>query len=187
MPLLFDYACLTRAFLEDVVGRVKAKGGALLANHRVVFGGASPAYQGCAVAGAKPHDGTEVIGMVYRLSREQLDLLDVFMECPSVVVRVPASVADACDKVRDVQMYTLPHDMTRKRCLGPPSPSYARLHKQLVLEAYEHYRNKRFPPEPDDDASSSSSSSSFSSCSASSRRRASRRQRRRRRRRRKER
>ena len=150
MPYLFDYGCLAPERMKEFVGDAEIVGGAILQDHGLVFGGCSETYQGCAVASAVSHKGKDVLGLVYRLRSEQMELLDIVMECHSLLRRVPAQVVDARDRVLSVYMYKLRCEhLPEDDDLGLPSPMYAYLHRKLVMEAYERFHTKRYPPERD--------------------------------------
>jgi gamma-glutamylcyclotransferase (GGCT)/AIG2-like uncharacterized protein YtfP len=140
---IFLYGALTREKLGSIVGDVTVMCGAILKNHRITFSGSHKVFQGSSVATVSPHDGTDVLGIVYALSERQMDLLDLFMgEKTGLCKKRVVHVFDG-SKTRTVTMFVSCREEGQTGGDQPrPTSAYQKLHQTLVREAYALYRTQ---------------------------------------------
>jgi len=135
---VFLYGALHSEKLRSILGEVTVLCGCILKNHKIVFAGSQSVFQGSSVATVSPHDGTDVLGILYEISERQADLLDLFMGSRiGSMMKKRVSVVDG-QSTRDVTIYVLRNDAQQSR----PHVAYQNLHEKLVREAYALYRKQ---------------------------------------------
>jgi cation transport regulator ChaC len=83
-------------------------GRAMLGGYRIAFAGSSQRWHGGAVATLLPARGSNVSGVLYKLSAESFATLDRFEGHPDVYVRVRVRVSDERGRRRHALAYCLP-------------------------------------------------------------------------------
>ena len=136
---VFLYGALTTEKLGSIVGDVTMICGAILKNHKIKFCGSHKVFQGSSVATVSPHDGTDVLGIVYKMTERQMDVLDLFMGqktgfCKKKIVHVFDGRAN-----RTVTMFVSCEEVEEQ---VRPNAAYHKLHESLVREAYALYRTQ---------------------------------------------
>jgi gamma-glutamylcyclotransferase len=96
-----------------------ADASAVLRGYRLAFGGYSARWRG-AVATLVREQGEFVDGLLYRVPRREIAILDLFEGCPFVYERVRVSVKDALGRRRRAQAYVL----APPQLLGEPGVAY---------------------------------------------------------------
>lgn len=140
---IFLYGALSKEKIGSIVGDVTVICGAILKNHNIQFCGSHKVFQGSSVATVSPHDGTDVLGIVYALSDRQMDLLNLFMGektglCKKKVVEVFDGRAN-----KTVTMFVSCEGDGQTSGVQPrPNAAYQKLHQSLVREAYALYRTQ---------------------------------------------
>lgn len=102
---------------------------AKLSDHRLVFAGRSPRWGGGGVASVEAARRASVVGVIWWLSPEDLERLDVFEGYPYVYDRVPVIVDRASGK--SIWCFTYVKNDAEERI--PPSPEYLR----TILDGYK--------------------------------------------------
>jgi hypothetical protein len=139
MTLFFSFSTLTHDQLSSFVGDTRVIGAAILPGHTVRFGGRSRMHGGTGVASLSPSANKEVLGIVFKLKKTQLDLLDLYHECHlGLTQRVPVNVDDGQHE-HSAFTYTLKEGQARTAA----SPAYKEMHKKLVHEAFELFRKQQ--------------------------------------------
>jgi hypothetical protein len=140
MVLFFSFGNLTTEQLSSVVGDVKVIGAAILPGHTVRFGGRSRMHGGNGVAYVSPSPDKDVLGVVFKLRKSQMDLLDLHHECHlGMMQRVSVEVDDGRNE-HTALTYILKQGQPRRAV----SPAYQEMHKELVHEAFDLYRWQNF-------------------------------------------
>ncbi len=138
MVLFFSFAVLTHEKLSELVGDVKVIGGAILPGHNVRFGGRSKIHGGSSVASLSPSLNRDVLGVLFKLKTSQMELLDLYYECHlGLMQRISVRVDDGRNEYMACT-YILKKAQPR-RCA---SQDYQQMHKALVHEAFDLYRNQ---------------------------------------------
>jgi gamma-glutamylcyclotransferase len=101
---------------------------AILPHHALVFAGFSHRWGG-AVATVIPRQGTNVAGVLYALTRQDLRRLDSFEGCPVIYQRYRKFVVDVCGRARTASVYVY----DPKVALGLPATRYL----DVLMNAYE--------------------------------------------------
>ena len=136
---IFLYGALTTEKLGSILGDVTVICGAILKNYRIEFCGSHKVFQGSSVATVLPHDGTDVLGIVYKITECQMDLLELYMGqrtglCKKKIVQVFDGRAN-----RAVTMFVSCQEVEEQ---VRPNAAYHKLHESLVREAYALYRTQ---------------------------------------------
>jgi gamma-glutamylcyclotransferase len=134
MSLYFAYGSnLDRAQMRRRCPGAVALGPAIMHGYRLVFAGYSRTWQG-PVASIVPTYGARVEGVLYRLGRGELRVLDRYEGHPRSYRRYRRIVRDARGHRHRAQVYVLPSDVEQAQ----PSLSYlaviCRAYKRLGLD-----------------------------------------------------
>lgn len=141
--LLFEYGSLCYEKITSVVGDVACVKGAILPRHEIRFGGRSKMYGGSGVATAVPSTkrDKDILGVVYKLTEAQLELLDLYFECHLGLMKRVRKVVDDGKRTSSVYVYVLQDDNPRPTSV---TDTYKELHKALVREGFELFRKQNF-------------------------------------------
>lgn len=138
MVLFFSFASLTHDKLSALVGDVKVIAAAILPGHTVSFGGKSKMHGGSGVASLTMCPNKDVLGIVLKMKKAQLELLDITHECHlGMMQRVSVTVDDGQNE-HEAYTYILRDGQPRRK----PSQEYKEMHKKLVHESFELYRQQ---------------------------------------------
>lgn len=130
MPRTFAYGsnmdiCQMKRRCPD--SRLLGKG--CLTGYRLAFTHFSSGWNG-GTADAIPDPTNEVWGLVYELSKEDMDRLDRCEGCPDTYTRFPTSIKTEAEDITDVWVYAVAH----KQCFVPPSPRYLKVIKDAAAK-----------------------------------------------------
>ena len=136
---VFLYGALHTEKLGSIVGSITVVCGAILKNYKITFRGSHKVFQGSSVATVSPHDGADVLGIVYTLNERQMDLLELFQGqktglCKKKIVHVFDGHTN-----RTVTMFVSCQEVEEQ---VRPNAVYHKLHESLVREAYALYRTQ---------------------------------------------
>ncbi len=137
MVLLFAYGSLSPDRIKDLVGSVDLVGPGIAKGWRLVFSGAAPRYQNKGTATLTPDETRDVLGLIYDMNCDQIDLLDCWEGAvQGITERFCIQVTDPCGQVYTCFAYRL----VVQTGDVPASPEYLRLHHELLFIAADLYR-----------------------------------------------
>lgn len=136
MPLVCDFSILYPSYLKDKIGKVEVLKGVIFEKRKLAVEGISPTWdKKSLITITEAGEKNVVYGILYRISKGQLNLLDMVMEEHiRVTMRDIVEVKDGNDCIWHAYAYIPFHDPKESGCLDP---KYKRYHMLFVQEAFD--------------------------------------------------